>query len=62
MLDSEPVHNDKYTKAKIKIYNNRINKSFQGNYIPEYNDYCTCLFVILLDSVVNIWLKHSMHY
>ena len=54
MLDSEPVHNDKYTKAKIKIYNNRINKSFQGNYIPEYNDYCTCLFVILLDSVVNI--------
>ena len=31
MLDSEPVHNDKYAKAKIKIYNNRINKSFQGN-------------------------------
>ena len=31
VLDSEPVHNDKYTKAKIKIYNNRINKSFQGN-------------------------------
>ena len=31
VLDSEPVCNDKYTKTKIKLYNNRINKSFQGN-------------------------------
>ena len=49
---SEPVYNDKYIKTKIKIYNNKINTHFQGNEVPKDNEYCTYLFVILLDSVV----------
>ena len=53
-FDGEPVYNDKYIKTKIKIYNNRITTNFQGNNIPKVNEYCTCLFVILLDSVVKI--------
>ena len=38
----------------IKIYNNRRFTNFQGNKIPKNNEYCTCLSVILLDSVVKI--------
>ena len=41
-------------KTKIKIYNNITNTNFQGNKIREDNKYCTCLSVILLDSVVKI--------
>ena len=39
---------------KKKIYNNKIKTNFYGNKIPEDNEYCTCLSVILLDSVVKI--------
>ena len=53
-FDSEPVYDNKYIKAKIKICNNRINTNFHGNKIPEENKYCTCLSVILLDFVVKI--------
>ena len=40
------MYNDKYTKTKTKIYNN-----FFGNKIPEDNEYCACLSVILLDAI-----------
>ena len=50
----QPVYNDKYVTAKIKIYNNRINTKFQGNTIPEDNEYCNSLSATLSDSVVKI--------
>ena len=34
-LDSEPVYNDKYLKAKIKYYNEKINPHFDSNEIPK---------------------------
>ena len=49
--NNEPVFNEKYIKTRIKIYNNRIYTNFQYNKIPKDNEYCTCLSVILLDSV-----------
>ena len=46
------MYDDKYTKTEIKIDNN---PNFQGNKIPESNDYCTCSSVmLLLDSFVGI--------
>ena len=45
------MYNDKYIKTKIKIYNNRVYTNFQNNKIPKDNEYCTCLSVILLDSI-----------
>ena len=51
-LNSEPVYNDKYIKTKIKIYNDRVYTNFQHDKIPKYNEYCACLSVILLDSVL----------
>ena len=50
-INSEPVYNDKYIKTKIKIYDNRVYTNFQNNKIPKDNEYCSCLSVILLDSI-----------
>ena len=51
-FDSEPMYNNKYIKTKRKIYNSGININFHGNKMPEDNKFCTCLSVILLDSIV----------
>ena len=50
-FNSELVYNDKYIKTKIKIYNDRVYTNFQHNKIPKDNEYYTCLFVALLDSI-----------
>ena len=34
-FDSEPVYNEKYLKAKIKSYNEKINTNFHDNKIKE---------------------------
>ena len=52
------MYNNKYIKTKIKIYDNRINTNFQDNKLPQGNECCTCLSVILLDSVVKIYNDH----
>ena len=46
------MYNDKYIKTKIKIYNDRAYTNFQYNKMPKGNEYCTCLSVILLDSIL----------
>ena len=44
------MYNDKYTKTKIKIYNDRVHTNINDipiiNEIPKYNEYCACLSVI----------------
>ena len=51
-LNSEPVYNDKYIKTKIKIYNDKVYTNFQHNKIPKDNEYCACLSLIILDSIL----------
>ena len=53
-FDSKPVHDNKHIKTKIKIYSNKINANFHDNKIPEDNECCACLSIILLISIVNI--------
>ena len=50
-FNSEPVYNDKYIKAKIKIFKNRVYANFQHNKTPKDNEYFACLSIILLDSI-----------
>ena len=45
------MYNDKYIKTWIKIYNDRVYTNFQHNEIPKDNEYSTCLYLILLDSI-----------
>ena len=50
-FNSEPVHNKKCLKAKIKSYNAKINTNFHNNKIPKESSHCICLSVILINSV-----------
>ena len=50
-FNSEPVYHDQYIKTKIKIYSDKVYANFQYNKIPKDNKYCTCLPIILLDSI-----------
>ena len=57
------MYNDKYIKTKIKIHNNSTYTTFQYDKIPKDNEYCTCLSVILLDSIfVNLDKKYCPKY
>ena len=50
-FDSDPVHNEKYLKAKIKSYNGKINTNFHNKKIPKEDPQCICLSVILIYSL-----------
>ena len=55
-FDSEPVYGDnvKYIKTKIKSYEEKLNKSFQGNKIPKENASYKCLSLKMLDSAIRV--------
>ena len=44
-FDSEPIYgvNDKYIKATIKLYGNKVNTNFQGKRVPKEDVPCKCL-------------------
>ena len=60
-FDSEPVYgdNDKYIKAKIKSYGDKVNTNFQGKKIPKENASYKCLSLIMLDFVIRANKKYS---
>ena len=55
-FDSETVYgdNDKYIKAKIKMYEDRMNTNFQSKNVPKENASYNCLSLIMLDSVIRV--------
>ena len=59
-FDSEPVYgdNDKYIKAKIKMYEDRVNTNFQCKKVSKENVTYTCLSLIMLDSVIRVNKKY----
>ena len=48
-VDTEPVYNEKYLKAKIKSYNGKINTNFHNNKVPKEGSQFICFSVILID-------------
>ena len=59
-FDSEPVYgdDDKYIKAKIKIYAGSMITNFQSKKIPKEKPPCKCLLIIMLDSVIKAKKKY----
>ena len=55
-FDSEPIYGDgdKYIKAKIKMYKDRVNTNFQGKKVPKENASYKCVSLIMLDSVIRV--------
>ena len=48
---SEPVHNDKDLKAKVKSYSGKTNTNLHDNKIPKEGCQFVCLSAIFIDSV-----------
>ena len=59
-FDSRTVYgdSDKYIKTKIKLYEDKINTSFQGKIVPKENASYKCLSLITLDSVIRANKKY----
>ena len=57
---SEPTYgdNDKYIKAKIMSYGDKVNTNFQGKTIPKENASYQCLSLTMLDSVIRVSKKY----
>ena len=61
-FDSEPVYgdNDKYIKAKVKSYEDKINTNFQRKTIPEEYTSYKCLSFLMLDRVIRLNEKYYL--
>ena len=61
-FDSEPVYGDgdKYIKAKIKMYEDRVNTNFQGKKVPKEDASYKCLSLMMLDSVIRVNKKYYL--
>ena len=60
-FDSEAVYgdNEKYIKAKIKIYEDKGNTNFQGKKLSKENTTYKCLSLVMLDIAVR---KRKKYY
>ena len=50
-FESDPVYNEKYLKAEIKSYTEKIKRNFHNNKISKEGSQCIFLSLILIDSV-----------
>ena len=50
-FDSEPVSIEKYLKTIIKSYKGKVNTNFHNDKMSKEGSPCTCLKVVLIDSV-----------
>ena len=59
-FDSDPVYgnSDKYIKAKIKLFGDKLDAYFQSKKIPKENTSYKCLSLIMLDSVIRVNKKY----
>ena len=59
-FDSEPVYGDtdSYIKAKVKMYDNKVNTNIQGKETPKGDSSYACLPLIMLDFVVMVGKKY----
>ena len=50
---SEPVHECKYLKAKVREFDGIMKTNFLGNGMPKENMHYTCIVCITIDSALN---------
>ena len=49
---SQPIHDDKYIKTKVKTFGEVINTSFSENKVPKERSHYICVAAICIDSVL----------
>ena len=59
-FESNPIYgeDDKYIKAKIKSYKDKVNTNFQGKKAPKENSSYKCLSIITLESIIKANKKY----
>ena len=59
-FNSKPVYGDdeKYIKAKLKTYGDSVITNFHNKKMPKEKAPCTCLSIIMLDSVIKAKKKY----
>ena len=59
-FESKPVYgdDDKYIKAKTKIYADSIVTNFHNKKMPKEKLPCKCLSIIILDSVIKAYINY----
>ena len=49
---SQPIHNNKYIKTKVKTFDETINALFSDNKVPKDRSHYICIVAICIDSVL----------
>ena len=55
---SQPIYENKYSKAEVRELDGSIKINFLGNNIPKENTYYNCIACITLDSVLKMNKKN----
>ena len=55
---SKPIHDDKYTKTKVKRFSGMINTLFSNNEIPNERNHYICIASICIDSILKVDKKN----
>ena len=55
---SQPIHNDKYIKFKVKTFNSMINTLLSGDEIPKEKTHYACIAATCIDSVLRVDKKN----
>ena len=53
-----PVYDEKYMKAKVRIFNRAIKTNFSDDKIPKENMHYTCIVCITIDPVMRMQKKN----
>ena len=49
---SQPIHDDKYIKNKVKAFDEAIKTHFSDNKVPKEKSHYICIAAICIDSVL----------
>ena len=62
IFDTDPVYSDdqKYIKAKKKMYKDRPNTNFQSKKVPKEDPSYKCLSLIVLESIIRVSKKYYL--
>ena len=55
---SQPIYENKYSKAKVREFNGDIKTNFFCNDLPKENTYYTCIACITIDSIIKLSKKN----
>ena len=53
-FDSQPLHDGKYIKTRVKTFEDKVITKFTDNEIPTENTHYSCIAAICVDSVIKL--------